>query len=84
MSEEWIKWRTESLDLIILDLLAKRQGSLKEEELMEMLTAMLRDISYADLNKELLDLELRGKINVSAIKKGRVITLVKPKTGGQE
>jgi len=84
MSEDRVKWRTESLDLIVLDLLAKRQGSLKEEELMEMLIAMLRDFSYADLNRELLDLELRGKVNVAAMKKGRVITLVRPKTGGQE
>ena len=79
-----MKWRTESLDLIILDLLTKRQGTLKEEELMDMLRAMLRDLSYADLNKELLDLELRGKVNVTALKKGRVITLTKPRTGGHD
>ena len=83
-SEDTMKWRTESLDLIILDLLTKRQGTLKEEELMDMLRAMLRDLSYADLNKELLDLELRGKVNVTALKKGRVITLTKPRTGGHD
>ena len=72
-------WRTESLDLIILDLLVKKGGSLKEEELLEMLRAMIRALSGADLNRELMDLELRGKINVSALKKGRLISLIKPK-----
>jgi hypothetical protein len=73
------RWRTESLDLIILDLLVKRQGTLKESELMEMLRAMIKDISGSELNRELMDLELRGKINVSTLKKGRLITLVRPK-----
>lgn len=73
------RWRTESLDLIILDLLMKRQGSLKEEELLEMLRAMIKDLSGAQLNRKLMDLELRGKVNVSSLKKGRVITLVRPK-----
>jgi DNA-binding HxlR family transcriptional regulator len=73
------RWRTESLDLIILDLLVKRQGTLKEDELMEMLRAMIKDLSGSMLNRELMDLELRGKINVSTMKKGRVITLVRPK-----
>jgi hypothetical protein len=73
------RWRTESLDLIILDLLLKKQGTLKEEELMEMLRAMIKDLSGSQLNRELMDLELRGKINVSTLKKGRLITLVRPK-----
>jgi hypothetical protein len=77
--EEDTRWRTESLDLIILDLLVKKQGSLKEEELMEMLRAMIKDLSGSQLNRELMDLELRGKINVSTLKKGRLITLIRPK-----
>lgn len=73
------RWRTESMDLIILDLLNKRQGTLKEEELLEMLQAMLKDYSSSQLNRELLDLEMRGKVNVSTLKKGRVITIIKPR-----
>jgi hypothetical protein len=73
------RWRTESLDLIILDLLVKKQGTLKEEELMEMLRAMIKDLSGSELNRELMELELRGKVNVSTLKKGRIITLVRPK-----
>jgi len=72
-----MKWRTESLDLIILDLIAKRQGTLGDEELLEMLKAMLKEISMTELNKALIELELRGKINVSLLKKGRTITLMK-------
>lgn len=84
LEEDTIRWRTESLDLIILDLLSKRGGTLKEDELAEMLRAMLKDLSSWDLNKELLALELRGKVNVTTLKKGRVVTLVKPRTGGHE
>jgi dsRNA-specific ribonuclease len=73
------RWRTESLDLIILDLLVKKMGNLKEEELMEMLRAMIKDLSGSELNRELMQLELRGKVNVSTLKKGRLITLVRPK-----
>jgi len=72
-----MRWRTESLDLIILDLIAKRQGTLGDEELLEMLKAMLKEISMTELNKALIELELRGKINVSLLKKGRTITLIK-------
>lgn len=76
---EGVRWRTESMDLIILDLLNKRQGTLKEEELHEMLQAMLKDYSSSQLNRELLSLEMRGKVNVSTLKKGRVITIIKPR-----
>jgi len=70
--EEGAGWRTESLDLIILDLLHKREGTIKDN-----------DFSTADLNKILMNLELRGKINVATQKKGKVITLPKPRQGGQ-
>ncbi|MBC7120925.1 MAG: hypothetical protein H5T33_05015 [Candidatus Methanosuratus sp.] len=79
MTEDRIRWRTESPELIVLDLLAKRQGTLKEEELVGMLKAMMKDISMLEINKILMNLELRGKITVSHIKKGRVITLLQPK-----
>lgn len=79
MAEEGIRWRTESLELIAIDLLAKRQGTLKEEELYEMLKAMMKDLSMLEVNKLLMNLELRGKVSVSQVKKGRVVTLLKPK-----
>jgi hypothetical protein len=82
MDVEGVRWRTESLDLIVLDLLRKREGTIKEDELLEMLKAMMKDFCASELNKVLLNLELRGKINVALQKKGRVITLLKPR-GGQ-
>jgi len=79
MSEnDLVRWRTESLDLIILDLITKKQGTIKEGELLEMLRAMIKDLSPSQLNRELLDLEMRGKINLTTQKKGRVIILLKP------
>lgn len=70
-------WRAEPLDLIILDLIRKRDGAVKDDELLEMLRTMIKEISAIDLNKALMRLELRGKVNVSAQKKGKVITLAK-------
>jgi hypothetical protein len=83
MDVEEDAWRTESLDLIVLDLLRKREGTIKEDELLEMLKAMIKDFCASELNKALLGLELRGKINVATHKKGRIITLLKPRGGGQ-
>ena len=42
-----------------------------------MLKTMIKDVSSGELNRALMRLELRGKINVSAQKKGKVITLTK-------
>lgn len=70
-------WCAEPLDLIILDLVRKRDGAVKDNELLEMLRTMIKEISMTDLNKALMRLELRGKVNVSTQKKGKVITLAK-------
>ncbi|MGC8936762.1 MAG: hypothetical protein ACP5KV_05290 [Candidatus Methanomethylicaceae archaeon] len=77
ISEDDANWRAEPLDLIILDLVRKRDGSVRDEELLEMLRTMINDISLGELNRALMRLELRGKVNVSAQKKGKVITLAK-------
>lgn len=55
----------------------KRDGSIRDDELLEMLRTMIKDISIGELNRALMRLELRGKVNVSAQKKGKVITLAK-------
>jgi len=65
------------LDLIILDLVRKRDGAVKDDELLEMLKTMIKDISMSELNRVLMKLELRGKVNVSSQKKGKVITMAK-------
>lgn len=71
------EWRAEPLDLIIMDLARKKDGAIKDSELLEMLKTMIKDISMGDLNSALMRLELRGKVNVSVLKKGKVITLAK-------
>ncbi|MEM4406475.1 MAG: hypothetical protein QXT73_07190 [Candidatus Methanomethylicaceae archaeon] len=55
----------------------KREGAVRDDELLEMLRTMIKDISLGELNRALMRLELRGKVNVSAQKKGKVITLAK-------
>ncbi|MCX8181679.1 MAG: hypothetical protein N3D12_01025 [Candidatus Methanomethyliaceae archaeon] len=70
-------WRAEPLDLIILDLLRKRDGAVRDDDLLEMLRTMIKDISWGEFNRAIMRLELRGKVNVSAQKKGKVITLAK-------
>ncbi|MGQ9759745.1 MAG: hypothetical protein ACUVQ5_04140 [Candidatus Methanomethylicaceae archaeon] len=70
-------WRAEPLDLIILDLVRKKDGAIRDYELLEMLRTMIKEISVGDLNRALMRLELRGKVNVSLLKKGKVITLAK-------
>lgn len=65
------------MDLIILDLVRKRDGAVKDDELLEMLKTMIKDISMSELNRVLMKLELRGKVNVSSQKKGKVITMAK-------
>lgn len=79
MSENDVIWKSEPLDLIILDLLRRKEGSLKDDELFEMLKSMFKEISLPTLNKTLMKLELTGKINVSSLKKGKLITVVKQK-----
>ncbi|MDH5806432.1 MAG: hypothetical protein ABIM42_06110 [candidate division WOR-3 bacterium] len=79
MSENDTVWRSEPLDLIILDLLRRKEGSLKDDELFEMLKSMVKEISLPILNKVLMKLELTGKINVSSLKKGKLITIIKQK-----
>ncbi|MCS7098018.1 MAG: hypothetical protein NZ922_03445 [Candidatus Methanomethyliaceae archaeon] len=79
MAEEESIWRSEPLDLIILDLLRRKDGSLKEDELLEMLKSMVKEISLPTLNKILMKMELSGKISVSSLKKGKLITMIKRK-----
>lgn len=70
-------WRREPLDSTILALLkASREKMLREEDLMKMLEYMYSKISYGDVLKSLLRLEVRGLIEVSLQKEGsRIIKL---------
>ena len=70
------------LEEIIVDLLRRRGGVVKDRELLTMLKAMLGDVSQRELIKALLKLELHDVVRVSNIKKNlRSVTLVKQEEG---
>jgi len=70
------------LEEIIVDLLRRRGGVVKDRELLTMLKAMLGDVSQRELIKALLKLELHDVVRVSNIKKNlRSVTLVKQEGG---
>lgn len=68
MSSELI-WRPEPLELIIMDVLKRRAGTIKDKELYEAVKKVVKDLSYKDFNKTLMRLELNGIISTSTIKK---------------
>ncbi|RLF18716.1 MAG: hypothetical protein DRN06_00810 [Thermoprotei archaeon] len=66
------------LEEIIVDILKRRGGIVKDKELYTMLKAMLGDISPREMLKALLKLELNDIVRVSTIKKNlKSITLIK-------
>jgi len=76
------QWMPVPLEEIIVDLLRRRGGVVKDRELLTMLKAMLGDVSQRELIKALLKLELHDVVRVSNIKKNlRSVTLVKQEEG---
>jgi len=66
--------------LAILEGLEKKGGSLTDSELHDFLVESFGDLGFRDLNKELLRLEIQGRIHVSTLMKGkRRVELTKPK-----
>lgn len=77
------EWLSMPLEEIIIDLLRRRGGVVKDRELYAMLKTMLGDVSRREVLKALLKLELHDIVKVSSIKKNlRSITLVKQGEGG--
>ncbi len=71
-------WMSTPLEEIIVDILKRRGGIVKDKELYTMLKAMLGDISPREMLKALLKLELNDIVRVSTIKKNlKSITLIK-------
>lgn len=72
-------WRSQPLYIAILEILEKK-GSIVDVELLEMLksTSGYKDISFNELNKALMKMEIAGLILVSSLTKGkRLVQLVK-------
>jgi len=66
-------WRVQPLSMIIIEIL-KRKGSLTDVDLLETLKSsfsLYRDLSFNELNKTLMKMEITGLISVSSLTKGR-------------
>lgn len=65
-------WRPQPLYITILEILEKK-NSLTDVELLEMLrnTYGYKDISFNELNKAIMRMEITGLILVSSLTKGR-------------
>lgn len=65
-------WKTMPLGLLILQTLEKREGIIMENELINMVEQELGyRPSSSELTKELINLEIIGKIKISNIKKNQ-------------
>jgi len=73
-------WTQYPFHLTILEALEKKGGALTDAELYDVLVESLGDVGYRNFNKELLRLEIQGRIYVSTLMKGkRRVELIKPK-----
>jgi len=73
-------WQPYPLHLAILEGLEKKGGSLTIAELHDFLVESFGDLGFRNLNKELLRLEIQGKVRVSTLMKGkRRVELIKQK-----
>ncbi|HDO41846.1 MAG TPA: hypothetical protein ENH03_02985 [Candidatus Bathyarchaeota archaeon] len=73
-------WKVQPLPMIIVEIL-KKKGSLTDVDLLEALRSsspLYRDLSFDELNKTLMRMELSGLISVSSLTRGRrLVQLVK-------
>jgi len=70
-------WRSEKIDLIIMDFL-KKHGTMKERELLRAISQLIKGLSYEEFLKALMRLELRGLVRVTYHKKTmKLISLAK-------
>jgi hypothetical protein len=65
-------WKFQPLQMAIIELL-ERKGSLTDIELLETLksSSLYKDLSFNELNKALMRMEIGGLISVSPLAKGR-------------
>ncbi len=74
-------WKPHPLYTTIVEVLEKK-GPLTDVELYDLLRESYSGLGFGNLNKTLMRLEIKGKIYVSALTKGkRRVELVKKKEG---
>lgn len=73
-------WRPRPLTTLIVELLQKKGGASSDTELLNMLRSLLgEEISFTELNKALLRLEIAGLIYVSGLTRGKRMVELKKK-----
>ena len=71
-------WKTMPISLLILQILEKRDGLILDNELLNLIEHEVNRPSLPEFNSELMNLEIRGLIHVTNIKKTqRRISLIK-------
>ncbi len=63
-------WKPRPLYLTIVEALEKK-GPLTDTELFDLLKEQYEDIGFGDLNKTLMEMEVKGKIYVSTLARGK-------------
>ncbi len=73
-------WKPHPLSTVIVELL-QHKGSTTDGELYNMVKNSYGDVGFDTLNRELMQLEIEGKIHVSALSRGkRRVELLKKET----
>ena len=71
-------WRSKPLHIVILDLLESRRGVMLDTVLSRLLEKNENAVSESEINNSLMQLEIKGAISVSNIKKNqKKIELIK-------
>jgi Fe2+ or Zn2+ uptake regulation protein len=71
MSEKTAVWKTMPLASAVLLAIEKRQGVIIDDELINILSNEFGQVSKAEINEVLMELEIRGIIHVSHITKNK-------------
>ena len=64
-------WRSTPLHIIVLDLLESRKGVMLDTDLQRLLVKKSNDVSESEINNTLMQLEIKGQILVTNIKKNQ-------------
>ncbi|MFX0197518.1 MAG: hypothetical protein ACFFCW_15450 [Candidatus Hodarchaeota archaeon] len=64
-------WRSTPLHLIVLELLESRKGVMLDTDLQRLLIKKSNDVSESEINNTLMQLEIKGQIIVTNIKKNQ-------------
>jgi len=64
-------WKTHPAYFFVLELLAKKKGSMADTDLLGDLCEEFPDLGFRDLNELLMRLEVAGKISLTTMARGK-------------